>query len=70
MRVCPGIHRGSVGGCIEVLRWILTAGRFPTDSVVLDGGVLILETSGEIIPAPEFGWIPRSLGERAAYRAT
>ena len=52
------------GGCIEVLQWILTAGRFPTDSSVLDGGVLLLEASGEIIPAREFGWILRSLGER------
>jgi muramoyltetrapeptide carboxypeptidase LdcA involved in peptidoglycan recycling len=52
------------GGCIEVLQWILTAGRFPSDPAVLDGGVLILETSEEIIPAREFGWILRSLGER------
>jgi muramoyltetrapeptide carboxypeptidase LdcA involved in peptidoglycan recycling len=33
------------GGCIEVLQWILTAGRFPVDPAVLDGGVLLLETS-------------------------
>ena len=32
-------------------QWILTAGRFPADSSVLDGGVLLLETSEEIIPA-------------------
>jgi len=38
------------GGCIEVVQWILTAGRFPADPVVLDGGVLMLETSEEIIP--------------------
>src|SRR5262249_48037028 len=31
------------GGCIEVIQWILTAGRFPTDPAVLEGGVLILE---------------------------
>jgi len=57
------------GGCIEVVQWILTAGRFPADSVVLDGGVLILETSEEIIPAQEFGWILRSLGERGMFAA-
>lgn len=52
------------GGCVEVLQWLLTAGRFPTDPAVLDGGVLLLETSEELIPAKEFGWIVRSLGER------
>ena len=52
------------GGCIEVIQWILTAGRFPSDLAVLDGGVLLLETSEELIPAREFGWILRSLGER------
>jgi len=57
------------GGCIEVVQWILTAGRFPPDPVVLDGGVLILETSEEIISAQEFGWILRSLGERGLLAA-
>ena len=52
------------GGCIDVLQWILTAGRFPTDPDILDGGVLLLESSEELIPAREFGWITRSLGER------
>jgi muramoyltetrapeptide carboxypeptidase LdcA involved in peptidoglycan recycling len=52
------------GGCIEVVQWILTAGRFPADPTVLDGGVLLLESSEELIPAREFGWIVRSLGER------
>lgn len=52
------------GGCIEVIQWILTAGRFPQDPAVLDGGVLLLETSEELISAREFGWIVRSLGER------
>lgn len=52
------------GGCIEVMQWILTAGRFPADPSVLRGGVLLLETSEELIPAQEFGWIVRSLGER------
>ena len=52
------------GGCAEVVQWILTAGRFPPDPSVLDGGVLLLETSEELIPAREFGWIVRALGER------
>ncbi|SDJ88847.1 Muramoyltetrapeptide carboxypeptidase LdcA (peptidoglycan recycling) [Actinopolyspora mzabensis] len=57
------------GGCVEVLQWLLTAGRFPVDPAVLDGGVLLLETSEELIPAREFGWILRSLGERGILRA-
>jgi muramoyltetrapeptide carboxypeptidase LdcA involved in peptidoglycan recycling len=57
------------GGCIEVLQWILTAGRFPADSGVLNGGVLLLETSEELIPAVEFGRILRSMGERGLVNA-
>ncbi len=57
------------GGCIEVVQQILAAGRFPSDPAVLDGGVLLLETSEEIIPSREFGWILRSLGERGLLAA-
>ena len=57
------------GGCAEVVQWMLTAGRFPTDPAVLDGGVLLLETSEELIPARELGWIMRSLGERGLLAA-
>ena len=57
------------GGCIEVIQWVLTAGRFPADPGVLDGGVLLLETSEDLIPAQEFGWIMRSLGERGLLAA-
>lgn len=57
------------GGCIEVIQWILTAARFPADSSVLNGGVLLLETSEELIPAQEFGRILRSLGERGIVSA-
>jgi muramoyltetrapeptide carboxypeptidase LdcA involved in peptidoglycan recycling len=57
------------GGCIDVLWWILTAGRFPADPGVVEGGVLLLETSEELIPAREFGWIMRSLGERGVLAA-
>jgi muramoyltetrapeptide carboxypeptidase LdcA involved in peptidoglycan recycling len=57
------------GGCIEVLQWVLTAGRFPADPAVLEGGVLLLETSEDLIPASEFGYITRSLGERGLLAA-
>lgn len=57
------------GGCAEVIQWMLTAGRFPADPAVLDGGVLLLETSEELVPAREFGWIMRSLGERGVLAA-
>jgi muramoyltetrapeptide carboxypeptidase LdcA involved in peptidoglycan recycling len=57
------------GGCIEVIQWMLTAGRFPQSPDVLNGGVLLLETSEELIPAKEFGWILRSLGERGVLGA-
>ena len=54
----------SWGGCLEVIEWMLTAGRFPTSPDVLAGGVLLLETSEELLPARNVGWIVRSLGER------
>jgi muramoyltetrapeptide carboxypeptidase LdcA involved in peptidoglycan recycling len=59
----------SWGGCLEVIEWVLTAGRFPFDPDVLDGGVLIIETSEELLPAREVGWIVRSLGERGILAA-
>ena len=57
------------GGCLEVIEWILTAGRFPFGPDVLDGGVLLLETSEELLPARNVGWIVRSLGERGVLAA-
>jgi muramoyltetrapeptide carboxypeptidase LdcA involved in peptidoglycan recycling len=36
---------------------------------VLAGGVLLVESSEELIPAREFGWILRSLGERGMLAA-
>ena len=57
------------GGCAEVVQWMLTAGRFPADPAVLNGGVLLLETSEELIPARELGWIMRALGERGLLAA-
>lgn len=52
------------GGCLEVLQWILTAGRFPLPADALTGGVLLLETSEELPSALEVGRVLRSLGER------
>ena len=57
------------GGCVEVLQWLLTAGRFPGDPAVLAGGVLLLETSEEVISSTEFGHVVRSLGERGLLAA-
>lgn len=52
------------GGCLEIIEWILAAGRFPFAADVLDGGVLLIETSEELLPARNVGWIVRCLGER------
>ena len=52
------------GGCLEVIEWILTAGRFPFPPDVLTGGVLLLETSEELTPAINVARTVRSLGER------
>jgi muramoyltetrapeptide carboxypeptidase LdcA involved in peptidoglycan recycling len=57
------------GGCVEVLQWVLAAGRLHGDPDRLQGGVLLLETSEELIPARELGWILRSLGERGLLAA-
>jgi len=57
------------GGCLEVIEQILTAGRFPFGSDVLAGGVLLIETSEELLPARNVGWIVRSLGERGILAA-
>jgi len=57
------------GGCLEALQWVLTAGRFPADPSVLEGRVMLLETSEELLPAREVGWIVRSLGERGLLAA-
>jgi muramoyltetrapeptide carboxypeptidase LdcA involved in peptidoglycan recycling len=57
------------GGSIELIQWILTAGRFPADPSVLEGGVLLLESTEDLIPASEFGYITRSLGERGLLAA-
>ncbi len=57
------------GGCLEVLQWVLTAGRSTVDPAALEGGVLLLETSEELLPAREVGWVVRALGERGLLSA-
>lgn len=57
------------GGCIEVVQWLLAAARFEVDPWELEGGVLLLESSEELIPAREFGRILRSMGERGILAA-
>ncbi|MFG1838424.1 LD-carboxypeptidase [Micromonospora sp. NPDC049175] len=57
------------GGCLEVIQWILTAGRFTVAPEVLRGGVLVIETSEELLPARDVGFIVRSLGERGILSA-
>ncbi|GGK14615.1 LD-carboxypeptidase [Pilimelia terevasa] len=49
------------GGCVEVVAWLLMAGRVPE---LPDGAVLLLETSEELVPAREVYRIMRSMGER------
>jgi hypothetical protein len=39
------------------------------DRYVLDGGVLLIETSEEPLPGRDVGWIVRSLGERGILAA-
>ena len=57
------------GGCNDVIQWVLTAGRVPDDPSVLAGGVLLLESSEDLITAQQFGYIVRSLGERGLLEA-
>ncbi|GIE88357.1 S66 family peptidase [Actinoplanes regularis] len=57
------------GGCLEVTEQILAAGRFPFPADALDGNVLLLETSEELLPAHNVGRIVRTLGERGLLAA-
>ena len=51
------------GGCLEVLPWVMAAGRGPADTAVLEGGVLLIETSEELPSAGEVRRLLRILGE-------
>jgi muramoyltetrapeptide carboxypeptidase LdcA involved in peptidoglycan recycling len=57
------------GGCVEVIEETFIAGRFSFAPDVLEGGVLLLETSEELLPARYVGWIVRALGERGILAA-
>ncbi len=57
------------GGCLEVLQWVLTAGRSPADPHVLDGAVMLIETSEMLPSASEVGWVLRAMGERGLLAA-
>lgn len=57
------------GGCLEVVNDILAAGRFGMDPADLEGAVLLVELSEEIIPPLlEFRML-RNLGERGVLNA-
>ena len=57
------------GGCVEVIEETFIAGRFPFGPDALDGGVLLLETSEELLPARQVGWLVRAMGERGILAA-
>ncbi|CAM3024093.1 S66 peptidase family protein [Actinomyces slackii] len=57
------------GGCLEVLQAILAAGRFPADPRVLDGAVMLLETSEALPSASEVRMMLRAMGERGLLAA-
>ncbi|MDO5697137.1 MAG: LD-carboxypeptidase [Dermatophilus congolensis] len=56
------------GGCLESVALMLVAGRGP-DPRDLDGSVLLLETSEEIMPAYQVARIVRAMGERGLLAA-
>ena len=57
------------GGCLESLALLLIAGRFSADPSVLDGSVLLLETSEELLSALQVARVMRALGERGVLAA-
>lgn len=57
------------GGCLEVLPWVMAAGRGPTDLGALEGSVLLIETSEELPSAAEVRRLLRILGERGVLGA-
>jgi muramoyltetrapeptide carboxypeptidase LdcA involved in peptidoglycan recycling len=54
---------------VEVIEETFIAGRFPFGPHAVDGGVLLLETSEELLPARHVGWIVRAMGERGVLAA-
>jgi muramoyltetrapeptide carboxypeptidase LdcA involved in peptidoglycan recycling len=59
----------SWGGCLEVVRDVLGAGHLHADADAFQGGVLLAETSEELIPPLEVARILRLLGERGILAA-
>ena len=57
------VTRRTWGGCLEVLPWVMAAGRGPADMAALEGGVLLIETSEELPNAGEVRRLLRILGE-------
>lgn len=62
----PAIEvRGATwGGCLEVVSDILAAGRFGMSPADLEGGILLVELSEEVIPPLQMFRMLRTLGER------
>ncbi|WP_197287960.1 hypothetical protein [Nocardia sp. NRRL S-836] len=52
------------GGCLEVLAWLLIAGREIRPAEHYEGKVLFFETSEEMPPAAEVFSVLRAMGER------
>lgn len=60
----PGARRRSPVGPGAAASRSCSGSSPPDGSDVLDGAILLLETSEMLIPAQEFGWILRAMGER------
>jgi muramoyltetrapeptide carboxypeptidase LdcA involved in peptidoglycan recycling len=58
------VHGVSWGGNLEIVAWLLMAGRVPGPDARFDGGVLMLETSEEMPSATEVYRLLRCMGER------
>ncbi|WP_353826931.1 S66 family peptidase [Agromyces sp. SYSU T0242] len=52
------------GGCLEVLDWIMVADRFPFSPDVLDGTILLMETSETLPSADWVSGMLQAMGER------
>ncbi|WP_327707615.1 LD-carboxypeptidase [Streptomyces sp. NBC_00464] len=62
------VEGASWGGNLEILSWLLMAGREIRPAAEYEGRVLFLETSEGMPSADEVYWILRSMGERGLLR--
>ncbi|MFI6649185.1 S66 peptidase family protein [Streptomyces sp. NPDC050529] len=62
------VEGASWGGNLEILSWLLMAGREIRPAAEYEGRVLFLETSEDMPSADEVYWILRSMGERGLLR--